>query len=111
MRGINAWKMEKEEEETSEAFAPPPRGIRRRRRRRRARIRGKTSTFRTHKEPLIHSTGNFSGEAVERANVREVNRRHQRVGVGCLSLPKENLLQSLNSVGFSGEAGVVWNRD
>ena len=72
MRGINAWKMEKEEEETSEAFAPPPRGIRRRR----ARIRGKTSTFRTHKEPLIHSAGNFSG-AAERANVREVN-RHQR---------------------------------
>ena len=33
--------------------------------------RGKTSTFRTHKEPLIHSAGNFSGgRAVERTCVR-----------------------------------------
>ena len=110
MRGINAWKMEKEEEETSEAFAPPPRGIRRP-----ARIRGKTSTFRTHKEPLIHSAGNFSGEAAERANVREVNRHQRRrrprprPSAACPSL-KENLLQSLNSVGFSG-AGVERNRD
>ena len=70
MRGINAWKMEKEEEETSEAFAPlPPRKV-----------------FEDQREDInIQDTQRavnpfrrkFQRRAVERANVREVT-RHQR---------------------------------